>query len=78
MLAPYGILILEDIIPLNIEEIDIEVLARITKRTCQNAGCNLDIKFRNGNRQVQSVGEEQYRSYIAQGVCEMLRPTSAD
>jgi hypothetical protein len=44
-----------DIIPVKIEETNMEVLARIVKATSRKFDCSMSIDFQNGNRKVQFI-----------------------
>ncbi|MBW2407661.1 MAG: hypothetical protein JRF17_09850 [Deltaproteobacteria bacterium] len=55
-------------IPIKIEDTNIEVLARIVKAASQKFDCSIDIDFQNGNRKVEFIGDEDYKPLIAEEV----------
>ena len=57
-----------DIIPVKIEETNMEVLARIVKATSRKFDCSMNIDFQNGNRKVQFIGDEILKPLIEEDV----------
>jgi len=57
-----------DIIPVKIEETNMEVLARIVKATSRKFDCSMNIDFQNGNRKVQFIGDEIFKPLIEEDV----------
>jgi hypothetical protein len=57
-----------DIIPVKIEETNMEVLAKIVKATSRKFDCSMSIDFQNGNRKVQFIGDEIFKPFIAEEV----------
>ena len=55
-------------IPLKIEDTNIEILARIVKAASRKYDCSMDIDFQNGNRKVEFIGDETYKPFIAEEV----------
>jgi hypothetical protein len=55
-------------IPIKIEDTNIEVLARIVKVASKKFDCSMDIDFQNGNRKVEFVGDEIFKPLIAEEV----------
>ena len=55
-------------IPVKIEDTNIEVLARIVKAASRKYDCSMDIDFQNGNRKVDFIGDETYKPFIAEEV----------
>ena len=52
-------------IPINHEETNLEVLARIAKAAARKFDCSLDIDFNNGNRRIEFIGDEANKKLIA-------------
>jgi hypothetical protein len=69
---------METILPITIEETNIEVLAKIIKAECEKLDCTLNIDFKNGHREIEYVGEEEYRSHIAQQVFDIFKPSKSE
>jgi len=60
-------------IPVQIEETNKEVLARIIKATAQKYNCNLVIDFSNGNRKVEFTGDEACKPLIVEELQNILK-----
>jgi hypothetical protein len=60
-------------IPVQIEETNKEVLARIIKATAKKYNCNLVIDFSNGNRKVEFTGDEACKPLIVAELKEILK-----
>jgi hypothetical protein len=59
-------------IPIKIEDTNIEILARIAKAASHKFNCSMDIDFNNGNRKVEFVGDEFYKPLIADEVLDIF------
>ncbi len=46
-----------DMIPVKVEDTNIEVLARIVKAASRNFDCSVDIDFQNGYRKAEFIGD---------------------
>lgn len=55
-------------IPVQIEDTNIEVLAKIVKAASRKFDCSMNIDFRNGNRKVEFIGDEIFKPLIAEEV----------
>ncbi|MBA3028072.1 MAG: hypothetical protein FP816_04545 [Desulfobacteraceae bacterium] len=53
-------------IPLNIQDTNDEIFARIAKAVSKKYGCTLEIDFQNGNHMVKFIGDEHYKPCIAE------------
>ena len=51
--------------PINHEETNLEVLARIAKAAARKFDCSLDIDFSDGNRHIEFIGDETNKNLIA-------------
>lgn len=60
-------------IPVQIEETNQEVLARIIKATARKYNCNLVIDFSNGNRKVEFTGDEACKPLILEELKDILK-----
>jgi hypothetical protein len=60
-------------IPVQIENTNKEVLARIIKATAQKYNCNLVIDFNNGNRTVEFTGDEACKPLIVEKLKDILK-----
>ena len=56
------------IIPIKIEDTNIEVMAMIVKAASRKFDCSMDIDFQNGNRKAEFIGDEIYKPLIAEEV----------
>ena len=61
-----------NMIPIKIEDANIEILARIAKAASQKFNCSMDIDFNNGNRKAEFVGDEFYKPLIADEVLDIF------
>jgi hypothetical protein len=52
-------------IPINHEETNLEILARIAKAAARKFDCSLHIDFSNGNRRIEFIGDETNKALIA-------------
>ena len=59
-------------IPIKIEDANIEVLARIAKAASHKFDCSMNIDFKNGNRKVEFIGNEFYKPLIAEEVLDIF------
>jgi len=57
-----------DMIPVKIEDTNIEVLAMIVKAASRKFDCSMDIDFQNGNRKAEFIGDEIFKPLIAEEV----------
>ena len=57
-----------DMIPVKIEDTNIEVLAMIVKAASLKYDCSMDIDFKNGNRKADFIGDEIFKPFIADEV----------
>ena len=57
-----------DMIPVKIEDTNIEVLAMIVKAASRKYDCSMDIDFQNGNRKAEFIGDEIFKPLIAEEV----------
>jgi hypothetical protein len=59
-------------IPIKIEDANIEVLARIAKAASHKFDCSMNIDFKNGNRKIEFIGDEFYKPLIAEEVLDIF------
>jgi hypothetical protein len=52
-------------IPINHEETNLEILARIAKAAARKFDCSLHIDFNDGNRRIEFIGDETNKALIA-------------
>mgnify|MGYP001819693773 FL=1 len=60
-------------IKINREETNLEVLARIAKATARKYDCSMSIDFQNGKRQIEFIGNNEYKAKIANTVENYFR-----
>jgi hypothetical protein len=56
------------IIPIKIEDTNIEVMAMIVKAASRKFDCSMDIDFQNGNRKAEFIGDEIFKPLIAEEI----------
>ena len=61
------------IIPINQEETNLEILARIAKAAARKFDCSLDIDFSEGNRHIEFIGDENNKNLIAAEIEHIFR-----
>ena len=59
-------------IPIKLEDANIEILARIAKVASQKFDCSMNIDFKNGNRIVEFIGDEFYKPLIAEEILDIF------
>jgi hypothetical protein len=64
---------IEGSIPIQFEDTNLEVLARIVKAASRKYDCSVNINFNDGNRKVEFVGDETYKPYIAEEIQDMFK-----
>jgi hypothetical protein len=57
-----------DLIPVKIEDTNIEVLAKIVKAASRKYDCSMDIDFQDGNRKAEFIGDEIFKPFIAEEI----------
>ena len=55
-------------IPITIEDTNIEIVAMIVKAASRKFDCSVNIDFQNGNRKAEFIGDEIYKPLIAEEV----------
>ena len=59
-------------IPIKLEDANIEILARIAKVASQKFDCSMNIDFKNRNRIVEFIGDEFYKPLIAEEILDIF------
>ena len=59
-------------IPINVENTNLEVLARIAKAASRKFDCKMKIDFSNGNRLIEFIGDDCYKPLIVDEVKEIF------
>ena len=57
-----------DLIPVKIEDTNIEILAMIVKAVSRKYDCSMDIDFQDGNRKAEFIGDEIFKPFIAEEI----------
>ena len=55
-------------IPVNIEDTNAEVFARIVKSTATKYDCSMEINFQDGKRETRFIGDRDLKSHIIDDV----------
>jgi hypothetical protein len=55
-------------IPVKIEDTNMEVLAMIVRALSRKYDCSMDIDFQNGNRKAEFIGDEIFKPFISEEV----------
>jgi hypothetical protein len=66
------------IVPVQIEDANIEVMARIVKAASRKYGCDVEIDFSNGFRKVVFTGNEDLKEVIFDKVLSMFEFKEGD
>ena len=64
---------MENKIPLNIKDTNLEILARIAKATSRKYGCNIEIDFQNGHQIVKFEGDESCKPHISEEIEKLFK-----
>jgi hypothetical protein len=65
-------------IPIQLEDANLEIIARIAKATSRKYNCDMEIDFSNGFRKVVFMGDEEMKTHIAGEVLEIFDSSKAD
>jgi len=65
-------------VPIQFEDANMEIIARIAKATSRKYNCDMEIDFSNGVRKVVFSGDEAMRVHIAGEVLEIFAANTAD
>jgi hypothetical protein len=61
-----------EIIPIRVEDTNLEIMARIVKAASRKYNCDVEIDFSNNSRKVYFVGDEDLKPHITEEVLNMF------
>ncbi len=67
-----------NMVPIQIEDANLEIMARIVKAASRKYNCDVEIDFRNGVRKVIFTGDEEMKAYIAGEVLDIFESKEGD
>ena len=67
-----------NMIPIQFEDANFEIMARIVKAASHKYNCDVEIDFRNGVRKVVFTGDEEMKPYIAGEVLDIFESKEGD
>jgi hypothetical protein len=67
-----------NMVPIQIEDANLEIMARIVKAASRKYNCDVEIDFSNGGRKVVFVGDEEMKPYIAGEVLDIFESKEGD
>jgi hypothetical protein len=67
-----------NMVPIQIEDANLEIMARIVKAASHKYNCDVEIDFRNGARKVVFKGDEEMKGYIAGEVMDIFESREGD
>jgi hypothetical protein len=67
-----------NMVPIQFEDANLEVMARIVKAASHKYHCNVEIDFNNGVRKVVFTGDEEMKACIACEVLNIFEPKGVD
>jgi len=67
-----------NMVPIQIEDANLEIMARIVKAASRKYNCDVEIDFSNGVRKVVFTGDEDMKAYIAAEVLDIFEPQEGD
>ena len=59
-------------VPIQFEDTNVEVLARIVKAAARKYDCSTEIDFQNGRRRAHFIGTEACKGFIAEEVMQIF------
>lgn len=67
-----------NMIPIQFEDANLEIMARIVKAASHKYNCNVEIDFSNGVRKAVFTGDEEMKAYIAEEILDIFEPREED
>jgi hypothetical protein len=67
-----------NMVPIQIEDANLEIMARIVKAASRKYNCDVEIDFSNGVRKVVFTGDEEMKAYIAGEVLDIFESKEGD
>lgn len=67
-----------NMVPIQIEDANLEIMARIVKAASRKYNCDVEIDFSNGIRKVVFTGDEEMKAYIAEEILDIFEPREQD
>jgi len=67
-----------NMVPIQFEDANLEIIARIAKATSRKYNCDMEIDFSNGFRRVVFMGDEEMKTHIAGEVLDIFNSGKAE
>jgi hypothetical protein len=67
-----------NMVPIQIEDANLEIMARIVKAASHKYNCDVEIDFSNGVRKVVFTGDEEMKAYIAEEILDIFESKERD
>ena len=67
-----------NMVPIQIEDANLEIMARIVKAASHKYNCDVEIDFSNGIRKVVFTGAEEMKDYIAAEILDIFESKEGD
>ena len=67
-----------NMVPIQLEDANLEIMARIMKAASHKYNCDVEIDFNNGIRKVVFMGDEEMKHHIAGDVMDIFEFKVAD
>ena len=61
-----------NMVPIQIEDANLEIMARIVKAASHKYNCDVEIDFSNGVRKAVFTGDEEMKAYIAEEILDIF------
>ncbi len=61
-----------EIIPIRVEDTNLEIVARIMKAASRKYNCDVEIDFTNNSRKIYFIGDEEMKPHITEEVLNMF------
>ena len=67
-----------NMVPIQFEDTNLEIMARIVKAASRKYNCDVEIDFSNGIRKVVFKGDEEMKAYITEEILDIFESKEQD
>ncbi len=67
-----------NMVPIQFEDTNLEIMARIVKAASHKYNCDVEIDFSNGVRKVVFMGDEEMKAYITEEILDIFESKEQD
>lgn len=67
-----------NVVPIQFEDTNLEIMARIVKAASRKYNCDVEIDFSNGIRKVVFKGDEEMKAYITEEILDIFESKEQD